>query len=205
MLRIQWVEKLSNEKVLEKARTKRDLLNNIMGRQLRFIGHGLREGDIEKGVAEGEITGKKARGRQRQKMLDNMKTRLVIKTLKDLVEVAKDRERWRRLTKIEEIKEPHHDRQRPGKDMTKEEDNITQWVISETSVFNGEVESTRYTAVDLKLTCHYNDGKFPTTMSFSRHTWKANIGFCWMLPFRDVNCMKRETEIIKFRYILCLI
>ena len=34
MLRIQWVEKLSNEKVLEKARTKRELLNNIMGRQL---------------------------------------------------------------------------------------------------------------------------------------------------------------------------
>ena len=38
MLRIQWVEKLSNEKVLEKARTKRELLNNIMGRQLRFKG-----------------------------------------------------------------------------------------------------------------------------------------------------------------------
>ena len=28
-----------------------------------------------------------------------MKTRLEIKTLKDLVEAAKDRERWRRLTK----------------------------------------------------------------------------------------------------------
>ena len=58
MLRIQWVEKLSNEKVLEKARTKRDLLNNIMGRQLKFIGPGLREGGIEMRVAEGEITGK---------------------------------------------------------------------------------------------------------------------------------------------------
>ena len=34
-------------------------------------------------------------------MLDNMKNRLEIQTLKDLVEVAKDRERWRRLTKIE--------------------------------------------------------------------------------------------------------
>ena len=102
MLRIQWVEKWSNEKVLEKARTKRELLNNIMGRQLRFIGHVLREGGIEKRVAEGEITGKKkTRGRQRQKMLDNMKTRLEIKTMKDLVEVAKDWERWRRLTKIE--------------------------------------------------------------------------------------------------------
>ena len=86
---------------MEKVRTKRELLNNIMGRHLRFIGHVLREGGIEKRVAEGEITGKKARGRQRQKMLDNMKTRLEIKTLKNLVEVAKDRERWRRLTKIE--------------------------------------------------------------------------------------------------------
>ena len=34
-------------------------------------------------------------------MLDNMKIRLQLKTMKDLVEVAKDRERWRRLTKIE--------------------------------------------------------------------------------------------------------
>ena len=101
MLRIQWVEKLSNEKVLEKVRTKRELLNNIMGRQLRFIGHVLREGGIKKRIADGEITGKKAGGRQRQKVLDNMKTRLEIKTLKDSVEVAKDRERWRRLTMIE--------------------------------------------------------------------------------------------------------
>ena len=61
MLRIQWVEKLSNERVLEKVRTKRELLNNIMGRQLRFIGHVLREGGIEKRVAEGEITGKKSK------------------------------------------------------------------------------------------------------------------------------------------------
>ena len=75
MLRIQWVERLSNEKVWEKVRTKRELLKNIMGRQLRFIGHVLREGGIEKRVAEGEITGKKARGRKRQKMLDNMQTR----------------------------------------------------------------------------------------------------------------------------------
>ena len=100
MLRIQWVEKLSNEKGLEKVRTKRQLLNNIMGRQLRFIGHVLRKGWIEKRVAEGEIIGKKQEV-ERQKMLDNMKTRLQIKRLKDLVEVAKDRERWRRLTKIE--------------------------------------------------------------------------------------------------------
>ena len=75
MLRIQWVEKLANEKVMEKARTKRELLNNSMGRQLRFIGHVLGEGGIVERVAEGEITGQKARGRQRQKMLDNMKTR----------------------------------------------------------------------------------------------------------------------------------
>ena len=101
MLRIQWVEKLSNEKVFEKARTKRELLNNIMGRQLKFIGHVLREGGIEKRLAEGERNGKKARDRQRQKMLGNMETILEIKTLMDIVEVDQDRERWRRLIKIE--------------------------------------------------------------------------------------------------------
>ena len=44
---------------LEKVRTKRELLNNIMGRQLRFIGHVLREGGMEKRIAEREITGEK--------------------------------------------------------------------------------------------------------------------------------------------------
>ena len=68
MLRIHCMEKLSNEKVLEKVRTKRELLNKIMARQLRFIRHMLREGGIEKRVAGGEITGKKARGRQRQRV-----------------------------------------------------------------------------------------------------------------------------------------
>ena len=37
----------------------RELLNNIMGRQLRFIRHVLREGGIEKRVVEGEKTRKK--------------------------------------------------------------------------------------------------------------------------------------------------
>ena len=59
MLRIQWVQKLSNKKVLEKVRTKKELLNNIMGRQLKFVWHVLREGGIENKVGEGEVTGKK--------------------------------------------------------------------------------------------------------------------------------------------------
>ena len=50
MLRIQWMEKLSKEIVLEKVRMKREFLNNIMCRQLRFIGHVLREGELKRGL-----------------------------------------------------------------------------------------------------------------------------------------------------------
>ena len=46
------MEKLSNEKVFERVRTERELLNNIMVRKLRFIGHVLRERGMEKKVPE---------------------------------------------------------------------------------------------------------------------------------------------------------
>ena len=61
MMRILWTEKLTNEVVLEKVRSERQLLTTIR-RQWRFVGHELRrEGGIEKNILEAEMTGKRAR------------------------------------------------------------------------------------------------------------------------------------------------
>ena len=70
-MRISWTEKLTNEVVLEKVGSERQLLTIIRRRQWRFVVHELRrEEGIEKNILEAERTGKRARGRQRLKMLD---------------------------------------------------------------------------------------------------------------------------------------
>ena len=62
MMRISWTEKLTNEVVLEKVGSERQLLTTIRRRQWRFVGHELRrEGGIEKNILEAEMTGKKGK------------------------------------------------------------------------------------------------------------------------------------------------
>jgi len=97
MMRISWTEKLTNEVVLEKIGSERQLLTTIRRRQWRFVGHELRrEGGIEKNILEVEMTGKRARGRQRLKMFDWIMERFRVKDGKQLANVARDRKRWRK-------------------------------------------------------------------------------------------------------------
>lgn len=42
MLKIKWIEKVRNEKVLEKTGTKREIWNTIVRRRVKMIGHNLR-------------------------------------------------------------------------------------------------------------------------------------------------------------------
>ena len=71
MMRISWTEKLTNEVVLKKVGSERQLLATIRRRKWRFFGHELiREGGIERNILEAVMTGKRARGKQGLKMLD---------------------------------------------------------------------------------------------------------------------------------------
>ena len=95
-MRISWTEKLTNEVVLVRVGSERQLLTSIRRRQWRFVGHELRrEGGIEKNSLEAEMTGKRARGRQRLGMLDWIMERFRVKDGKQLANVARDRKRWR--------------------------------------------------------------------------------------------------------------
>ena len=94
-------KKLTNEVVLEKVGSNRQLLTTIRGRQWTCVGYELRRGGIEKNILEAEITGKRARGRQRLKMLDWIMEKFRVKDGKQLANVARDRK--------DEEKENHHD------------------------------------------------------------------------------------------------
>jgi len=56
---------VSNDEVLQRAVSSRELVTTIATRQTRFLGHILRKEKQEESVLTGRIEGKRARGRQR--------------------------------------------------------------------------------------------------------------------------------------------
>ena len=74
-------------------RTKRLLVDNIRGRQWKFIRHVLKEEDgIERHVIETPMEGKRARGRQRIAFLDWMRKRANARDGTELREIARNRD-----------------------------------------------------------------------------------------------------------------
>ena len=59
MLRIAWTDKVSNEEVLQRANTSRNLLKVIVNRQIRFVGHIMRKSQLEAIALTGMTEGKK--------------------------------------------------------------------------------------------------------------------------------------------------
>ena len=58
MLKVSWVEKVSNAEVLRRAAVQQDLVLKIIHRQISFIGHVLRKGQLEEAALTGRIEGK---------------------------------------------------------------------------------------------------------------------------------------------------
>ena len=72
MLRIPWTDKKKNVDVLKEAGQKRNLINTIRSRQAKRFGHFMRRGGLEKLAVSGKLTGNRAPGRQRTKMMDSI-------------------------------------------------------------------------------------------------------------------------------------
>ena len=72
MMKISWVKKVTNEDVLRKAQTERQLMKLKVERQCSFLGHGTRKGGIEYQVVTGKVVGKRDRGRQRKTFLGGL-------------------------------------------------------------------------------------------------------------------------------------
>ena len=65
MLRISLNEKVTNVEVYRRMNTSTSLLIDIVHRQLTFLGHILRKGELENLVVTGFVDGKRDMGRQR--------------------------------------------------------------------------------------------------------------------------------------------
>ena len=98
MLRISWTEHATNQSVLERAGTRREMMRTIRQKQLRFLGHVMREGKLENICVTGRIEGRRGRGRPRLKYMDTL-ARAVGDGLRaaELLQMAHSRTQWRSM------------------------------------------------------------------------------------------------------------
>ena len=89
MLKISWKEKVTNIEVYRCMNTSTSLLIDIVHRQLTFLGHILRKGELENLV----VTGKRDRGRQRETFLTYL-SKIVGKSPLELINLAEKRDVW---------------------------------------------------------------------------------------------------------------
>ena len=73
MLRISWMERRTNDSILEELGKQREMIKTIRRRQLGFLGHALRREALENLSLTGRIPGTRARGRPRMKYMDGIK------------------------------------------------------------------------------------------------------------------------------------
>jgi hypothetical protein len=79
MEKISWTDHVRNEEVLLRVKEQRKILHEIRKRKANWIGHILRRNFLLQPVIEGEIKGEievtGRRGRNRRKLLDDLKER----------------------------------------------------------------------------------------------------------------------------------
>lgn len=98
MLKISWTDKISNENLFIKTNERRKIILDLRKSQSKFIGHILRKGKLEHIVTTGKIIGRRDRGRQREKILDGLTKWQGKKLTTELIETARNRELWKKMT-----------------------------------------------------------------------------------------------------------
>ena len=96
ILKVSYLDRITNEEVLEMAGVDRELLQAITRRRMNFLGHTIRKGKMECLVLQGLIQGKRARGRQRETYLDRIQ-RLVGVRACDIIQSVRSREGWKSM------------------------------------------------------------------------------------------------------------
>ena len=98
ILRISWMDRLTNEEVLRRAQNPKRLLNSIIGRRLSYLGHILRSDTLERELIVGMVYGTRKRGRPKTRYKDNIKEELGM-SIVQAFRAAQDRHKWRNLMK----------------------------------------------------------------------------------------------------------
>ena len=98
MLKLSWTERKTNEEVLQMASAERNIIATIRSRQMRFLGHIMRRGELEDLSITGKLDGKRPRGRPRFTFMEGLR-KLIQKedqeiTTNQILQSTKDRTKW---------------------------------------------------------------------------------------------------------------
>ena len=95
--KVSWMDRKTNDEVLKMAEEKRLLIDTIRKRKKNWMGHILRRDSLINVALEGRMEGKRSRGRQRVKMMDDILAGF--KCYQDLKNTAQDRALWRHFVR----------------------------------------------------------------------------------------------------------
>ena len=95
MLKISYQEHKTNEEVLKRAKHKRSLKADIIGRKTKYLGHSIRKNGLQRQIFEASIEGSRGRGRPRHTWLHNI-TAGMKRSYTEIVRLADDRAKFRR-------------------------------------------------------------------------------------------------------------
>ena len=70
MMKISWLDYVTNEEVSRRTGTERKIMKTIRKRQIEFLGHVTRKGGLEELMLAERVHGKRSRGRQRLTYLE---------------------------------------------------------------------------------------------------------------------------------------
>lgn len=94
MTKTRWVDRKTNERVLEEVGEKRQLMKTIENRKIKLIGHLLRHSEFLSNIFEGRVEGSRPRGRPRKQYFEEIQKPMRCTSYQKMKKIAMKREEW---------------------------------------------------------------------------------------------------------------